>query len=688
MDWQHPGVTKLTGVLRGMDDDALAQLANTGLVRRARKDLASAGPRLLVEGESAFVVTGGRRVTLAALPADCRCDCPAAAICRHVLGALIFLRDNAPHAAPSASAREELLALDEAAVEAWAGKALYRSATRALADGLPIEVAESDAPDSPIAMTLPLLSIRCRWVPGAGLAGMLCSCREPSPCEHRAIAVLGFLAQEGLIAIAAEDPAPHVAKGAVRTCDELRESARALMAEVVGIGLSRVSGATVERLQTLSVSAHAADVPRMERLLAALASEAELHVRRDSQSSVANLLAVAAKVEALGCALAHPKAELMGQHRSRYLPLGECELLGAGARLWRTRSGYTGLTVYFWEPLAHRWCTWSAARPVGTTGFSPKRVFDADGPWDGCRSPREAAGSRLRLSGAWRSAIGRLSGRSATTAFSAGPTPAERLPAIAQWWELRERALALFSGGLREFDEQQEIVVLRPAHWRAAHYDEVHQRLWRALIDGAGNALQLVVPYTEENRGAVRTLEAYSPVEGALVLGLLRLLDGVLCVEPVSVIQTGRVMCLTLSDDTGRVDATAGAENAAEDWMADEPEVTSAAVSAAGAMLSGALADLEQTAETGLAASNDRTRYDDHAGRCESLFLHTVAAGLRKLGCEMERAQRDPSAESRAGAAAALLRAYYVASLAQRMEAVEAALAPLRPPLADRRIPT
>ena len=124
MDWQHPGVAKLTGVLRGMDDDALAQLANTGLVRRARKDLTSAGPRLLVEGESAFVETGGQRVTLAALPADCRCDCPAAGICRHVLGALIFLRENAPHAAPSASAREELRALDEAAVEAWAGKAL------------------------------------------------------------------------------------------------------------------------------------------------------------------------------------------------------------------------------------------------------------------------------------------------------------------------------------------------------------------------------------------------------------------------------------------------------------------------------------------------------------------------------------------------------------------------------------
>ena len=673
MDWQHRRVAQLGGVLQAMDDDALAQLANTGLVRRARKDLETAAPRLVVEGESAFVQTGGQTVTLAALPAECRCDCPAAGLCRHVLAALIFLRDNAPRMAPPAPAREEVLALDEAAVQAWAGKALYRFAGRALAAGMPVEIAAGD----PLTMTLPAFSVRCRWVPGAGLKGMLCSCREPSPCEHRAIAVAGFLVREGRLSFASEEPAAS-AEGAVRNCDGLRDSAGALLREIVSIGLARVSGATVERLQTLSVSAHAADLPRMERLLAALASEAGLHVGRDSQSSVSNLLALAAKVEALACALAAPKPELVGQHRSRYLPLAECELFGAGARQWRTRSGYTGLTVYFWEPLGRRWCTWSAARPLGTAGFSPKQVFEAAGPWNGCLSPREASGSRLRLSGAWRSAAGRLSGRASTTAFTAGPTPPEMLPAIGNWWDLRDRALALFRGGIGEFDEQLETVVLRPARWGPAQYDEVHQRLWRPLVDGSGHVLPLLVPYSEETGAAVRALEAYAPADGALVVGLLRLVDGILCAEPVSVIDGARVWCVTLAEDRDRGDAPAATEDAGEDWTGDEPEPSGAATSAAGAILNAALADMEQTAETGLGTAHDEARYEENAARCEALFLRTPAASLRKLGLAIARAHREPSPEARGSAAKALLHAYYVASLARRLDSIESALAPLR----------
>jgi len=674
MDWQHHRVAQLSRVLQGMDDEVLAQLANTGLVRRARKDLEGAAPLLQVEGDSAAVRIGGQTVTLAALPAQCRCDCPAAGICRHVLAALIFLRENAPRVAPPATAREELLDLDEAALEAWAGKALYRAAERALSAGMAVEIGDGDAP----AITLPVLSVRCRWVTGAGLAGMLCSCREPSPCEHRVIAVAGFLAREGRLTIPPVGPEAAAADGVVRSCEELRAAARRLVREMVSIGLSRVSGATVERLQTLSVSAHAADLPRMERLLAALAAEAVLHVRRDGQSSIPNLLALAAKVEALACALANPKPGLVGQHRSRYLPLAACELFGAGARQWRTRSGYTGLTVYFWEPLTRRWCTWSAARPVGAAGFSPKGVFDGGGPWDGIGSPREASGSRLRVSGAWRSAAGRLSGRPSTTAFAAGATPAGTLPAIGNWWELRERALALFGGGIGEFDEQLETVVLRPARWGAAQFDEVHQRLSRPLMDDSGHSLPLLLPYTEETAAAVRALEAYTPAGGALVLGLLRLVDAALCVEPVSVIDGGRVWCLTLAEDPDRAGAPAPADDAVGDWADDEPEPGGAATPAAGGILNAAMADMEQTAETGLAAARDGARYEENAARCEALFLRTPAANLRRVCLAIARAHREPSPEARGCAATALLQGYYVISLARRLDVVESALAPLR----------
>ena len=671
MDWQHPIVGKLAAIVQSMDDEALAQLANAGLLRRARKDAAAAPPRLVIDGAQACVETGGQTVRLAALPSDCRCDCPASGICRHVLAALLFLREQAPRSAAN-DGRAELLALDEAAVAAWAGKAVWRAAHRALAEGMAVEIEEGGVP----RMTLPALGARCRWLPGGGLAGMLCSCPSPSPCTHRAIAVLAFLVREGRVAPAA-DEAPDAAAGAGAS-GELLAGVRGLLGEIVSIGLSRVSSATAERFQTLAISAHTADLPRLERMLAALASGAALQVKRDSQASVAEMLALAARIEALACALAHPNGELVGQHRSRYLEIGECELWGAGARQWRSRSGYLGLTLYFWEPLTRRWRTWTAARPVGTPGFSPQREFDAAGPWEGCHSPREAAGCRVRLHGAWRSAGGRLSGRPSTTALTAGATIPDRLPALGDWSQLRAQALALFGGGLGEFEEAQEIVLLRPAYWAAAQFDQVRQRAWRAVADAGGRILPLTIPYNAETAAAVRLLEEHAPADGSLALALLRLVDGVLCAEPVSLIEDGRVLSLTLAGPgAGQAEARAVAAADGADESAEEPDVNGSIPGAAGALLIEALAEMEQIAETGLGAAPAGERFRENAGRAKALFLATPAAALERLAEALDRARRGPAAETRAAAASALLRAYYVASLARRLEVVERALAPL-----------
>ena len=62
-DWQHPVVGKLTAIVQSMDDEALAQLANAGLLRRARKDVAAAPPRLAIYGTEARVETGGQTGT-------------------------------------------------------------------------------------------------------------------------------------------------------------------------------------------------------------------------------------------------------------------------------------------------------------------------------------------------------------------------------------------------------------------------------------------------------------------------------------------------------------------------------------------------------------------------------------------------------------------------------------------------
>ena len=181
---------------------------------------------------------------------------------------------SSPIATPiAASPVEDVLALDDEAIGKWAGKALMTRVKKALAQGLPVEFEAGDR----LAARLPTRNVNCRWMPGCGLEGMICSCHEPRVCEHRVAVVLAFQVAQGTrvlddygsLALAEAAEAP-------RSREDVLASVGSVVGEMVAIGLSRLSRASAERLRTLAVSAHGVDLPRLERLLTALAAEVEL----------------------------------------------------------------------------------------------------------------------------------------------------------------------------------------------------------------------------------------------------------------------------------------------------------------------------------------------------------------------------------------------------------------------------
>jgi len=345
-------------------------------------------------------------------------------------------------------------------------------------------------------------------MPGAGLTGMLCSCHASGACVHKVVAVLGWQTRQGQRVIAAEEAVLAESAGAPRTREEVRESVHQILHEMVGLGLCRLSSAGQARIRTLATSAHGVDLPRLERLLNGLADEVGAWLRRDAQASSTAILTKAAQVEALTTALVHPKPALVGRHRSRYDRMGELELVGLGARVWRSRSGFTGLTVYFWDRTQQSWTTWTDARPVGTPAFNPEARFTAPGPWTGCDSPARAAASRFHLAGAWRNppADSPAASRRAWLGWGRWMRAALRSPSARGPRSCL--GLAALRTGLAERGEAEQIVLLQPRAWGRAAYDEVLQELRVAVADREGRPLLLALAHTEENRRAIDALEA------------------------------------------------------------------------------------------------------------------------------------------------------------------------------------
>ena len=448
-----------------------------------------------------------------------------------------------------------------------------------------------------------------------------------------------------------------------------------VLREMVALGLSRLSGSTEARLRTLSVSAHGVDLPRLERMLHALADEVALSLGRDAQASSATLLLTASRIEALCSALANPSSNLVGVHRSRYDKVGDIELVGMGARQWRTRSGYAGLTVYFWDRSLKNWATWSESRPVNVAGFNPASRYHQDGPWPGCDSPWHASRSVMRLLPAWRNRAGRLSGRSATRSLMISETTQKDFPAaITDWTELSARAGRLFAGGLQDRAEQDEILLLNPNRWGPASFDTIRQEIVRTIFDSDGRPLDLVLPHTPQTENAIRTLEQLDPKPNGALLGLLHLRQGRLAVEPVA-IHGDRLINLTLDGLPLKKAASPAPAIDDEDAEEAEPEPEMlASTSTLGILLTQAAEQLEAIADGGVRSARDIDRLRNLSHRCASVGLVSVARPIARLADELDQLRKSIEADTRAPAGT-LLRAYYIVTLAAAQEVVAGATA-------------
>ncbi len=689
-------LTRWRPALAAFDDDALAALANKGLVRRARKDLDSAPPAILgPAGDRLRIAMGDATVEVDPTPSRSSCSCPATGACRHILAALIFLRETAiatepgaggtiPEAAMAAPA-EEIRSVDDEALAKWAGRPLLARASRALALGLAVTFEEAGA----VIARFPSRDATCRWMPGGGLAGMVCSCHATEACEHKVAAVLAFQVADGRRMLDGPEPSHReAAAGAPRTRAEILASVADVARKLVVLGTTRLSRATSERLRTLAVSAHGVDLPRLERMLRGLADEVELGLVRASQADAAGLLARAARVEALAHALrGRPSRSLIGEHRTAYELAGDIEVIGLGARRWRARSGYEGLTVYFWDRSAARWATWSEARPLSVGGLDPASRYLADGPWAGLASPELASRHAFRLVGAYRNRSGRLSGRPSTRAVALSPSDPRAIPArIACWAELADRVRLLFSGGLGDRDEQDELVLLAPARWRPPVFDPIRQELARDVLDLDGRPLPLVLPYTPETKGAVDALEAHDPDARGTdsVLGLLRLEGDRPYVEPIALQGTKGILNLSLDDAPSRPLPHPAARRATPvpevEEADDGPEPDSGdpipSATPIGRLLEAMTFHLEMIGAAGFAAFRPIADLRALADRADALGLSSCGGPVGRVVEHIERQRRDDPIDADL-AARDLLRAYYVVRLAGAQEAAAVAAARL-----------
>jgi hypothetical protein len=548
---------RLTSFLQqfpSLDDAALAALANKGLLRRAHKDLENQPPEVESSTDTALELrVEDGVVTLPVIgPTQATCTCPATSICRHILSACLWLRNQIPvqetdpEATPqstSPSSHEQLLAVSIDRLSHWAGKPTVNQALKLLSKAGNCQISGED----PVLIQFLEVNIDCRFFAATGLEGMICSCKRRGVCAHRVAAVLAYQQQQGVLP-PWQNPEQNLQKTsqeAPRSREQVIHSTQEIMMEMISVGLMHLTATMHHRLLTLAVSALGVDLPRLSQSLRSLAEEVVQILNRDARADSSRLLRSLSRTYALCHALLQDphRPDLMGQHRSQYQEVATLDLVGMGAYHWSTGSGYKGLTVLFWDTASQRWCTWSDVRPTfQDQRFDPVRRFVQPGPWEGVSSPAELSQHQIKLLGARRNRQGRLSSSSKTRALLSGPTGIEHLQmgsrCFADWQQLRTYLLDSSPLGLQEEDPRRSLVVIRPQIWGVSEFETVHQMLLWPLEDVQGEILLMRVPYRNEDKERIHYLEHLDPkqVEVWGIVGQVFLGGGQLYCYPLSLL--------------------------------------------------------------------------------------------------------------------------------------------------------
>lgn len=524
---------------RAYDDDTLTALANAGLLRRAAKDVEAGKVQWAEQGaEGGVVEADGQRVQLDARgPQKAQCDCPAPGICKHILGAALWLRALEPVAGAAAPAAPqateapaepgptttadplaEVKALQAPALFKQAGVAAVRRAVQALPCGI-----EWRVQGGTLVMELPALNATCRYVAGAGYEGMV---SEVPARERKAVHLIALAAlREALGEPLAWPEGMAPAAAAELTTAALSERERAFLAHVEAMlhelltgGLSHVSEQASARLLALNMSARGEGLPRLATLLRNLGGMVDGLVRRDHRMQERDALALMSSIQALCDALRAPASEganaaertaaLRGRLRRAFDETTALELLPLGGHWWQTLGGARGLTLAFWDLAGQRLLQAVLARPDGSdTAFNRHSAWSIHAVWPGAGPAQSLCQAPLRLENPRLADDDRLALAGTARAQALPPWQAgdARLQAIGsgRWADLTARLSE--ASGLS--GDGAELVLLRPRATRAPVLDEAHQQLLWPVQDDQGQWLHLTVPVGDASMQRVDNLD-------------------------------------------------------------------------------------------------------------------------------------------------------------------------------------
>lgn len=488
--------------LAAADDEYLVGLSNKGTVNRAKKDLQNLTPTAEAAGEMVVVTMGEETVMLVAPLGKSMCSCPSASMCRHRIGAMLWLREQAGTPEPP---KPEFHSL-----KAYPAEKLVKQLGQKRVSGILFRHQSGSGPHMEESTTV---RVELTWHPEVvrlldPIEDSTCSCRSRSFCNHRAEALLYWQLKQGIVKPEAlepneEDngPDPERARGVCASVCQM-------LAEQMATGLSRMPEEILDTVERMASLSHTAQLPDLERALRNLHGEYAAYFARSATFRETALLGRLSRAFRLAERMERAEGaelrKLAGVFRDEYTRVKDLKLYLLGMREYVGRSGYGGTIYYFYERDTHGFYTFRDLRP---NYYETKRRHADAAPWSMPCTLRKAQGCALDLKGPRVNDAGNLSATKDTEAVYLGSAK--------PWLVVGKESVCRDFSSLVEKSapnnrEIDRLVVVKPEKVELRQFDMVQQLFSMSLFDEQGRDIRLEVRYSAQEEGVVQMLEDLS----------------------------------------------------------------------------------------------------------------------------------------------------------------------------------
>lgn len=558
-----------------MDDDYLIGISNKGIVKRAYKDKEEVPADVTGWGEEPSVRVGDETVTVRFPLGESRCSCPSRSICRHVVQAILVLREHAAQGTSPTQQTGETLQPENAdetsqprqtgeppqpknAEEALRGeinvcplptlkKAMGSRAWQTFLNRVAAGAKPGIQYSSIVTVRLPEQEFVVKLL--SPLEYSSCTCHKKDLCAHKAEAILWCQLEAKVLT--GETLLEEPGEGRVYDMDAVREAAgqmKEFLEELMRTGLSRTSPDALDYLERLAVISHNAGLARFEGYFRALFDSYDRYFKRKAAFRTEELMEQITRLYQRTDLLLHAAdsaetAGYAGEFRADYMPAGNLDLIGIAMEHFSSQTGYEGETVYFLEENTGKWYTYTNARPVFYEKGGRKRTAEkSQAPWGLDISLEGLPKVRIRLSGAKCDARRRLSASQDTKGEILGEQKLS-LADVEGWYYSDFAKLFPEQIGrqqrewLSENDapEGTDLVFVQPVSCEKADFSQTGQRLSLPLYDGQGREIVVEVTYSKDEAASIRYLERISEKKPPCFLGKIYLRDGRIRMYPVAV---------------------------------------------------------------------------------------------------------------------------------------------------------